>query len=51
MDNIYSFADKLRECLDNPETAKIIGMKGKELVYNEFNYKEVTKNIIRAMKR
>jgi len=49
-DDVDSFADKLRECLDNPELAKLIGMKGKELVYNEFNYKEVTKNIIRAMK-
>ncbi len=49
-DDVDSFADKLRECLDNPELAKLIGMKGKELVYSEFNYKEVTKNIIRAMK-
>ncbi len=48
-DDVDSFADKLRECLDNPELAKLIGMKGKKLVYNEFNYKEVTKNIIRAM--
>ena len=48
-DDVDSFADKLRECLDNPELAKLIGMKGKELVYNEFNYKEVTENIIRAM--
>ena len=44
--------EKKNETLVNrKKLAKLIGMKGKELVYNEFNYKEVTKNIIRAMKR
>jgi len=45
-DDVDSFADKLRECLNDPIKASYIGQKGKELVYKEFNYLEVTKNII-----
>ncbi|MDD3818222.1 MAG: hypothetical protein PHG41_00045 [Actinomycetota bacterium] len=42
--------EKKNETLVNrKKLAKLIGMRGKELVYNEFNYKEVTKNIMRAM--
>jgi len=34
-----AFAEKLDFALSNPELAKKIGEKGKQLVYNEFNYK------------
>lgn len=48
-DDVDSFAAKLRECLSDPIKASKIGKKGEELVYKDFNYLEVTKNIVYAM--
>jgi len=48
-DDVNSFADKLRECLNDPKKASLIGKKGQELVYKEFNYCECTKIIVRSI--
>jgi len=48
-DNVDAFANKLNECLSDSIKASFIGKKGKELVYGEFNYLEVTKNIVYSM--
>jgi len=48
-DNVDAFANKLNECLSDSIKASFIGKKGKELVYGEFNYLEVTKNIVFSM--
>ena len=37
-DNIESFSQKLRECLNDPKHAQKIGLEGQKLAYNEFNY-------------
>jgi len=48
-DDVDAFANKLNECLSDPIKASFIGKKGEELVYGEFNYLEVTKNIVYSM--
>jgi len=48
-DDVASFANKLNDCLSDPFKASYIGKKGEELVYREFNYLEVTKNIVYSM--
>ena len=48
-DDVDAFANKLNECLSDPIKASFIGKKGEELVYREFNYLEVTKNIVYSM--
>jgi len=48
-DDVEAFANKLNECLSDPIKASFIGKKGEELVYREFNYLEVTKNIVYSM--
>jgi glycosyltransferase involved in cell wall biosynthesis len=37
--NVEAFAEKLKYVLNNPELALKVGMEGKELAKNEFNYK------------
>ena len=46
-----SFAAKLNWALDNPEEAKAIGQRGREVAMKEFNYKEETKKIIEILKK
>ncbi len=48
-DDVEAFANTLNECLSDPIKASFIGKKGEELVYREFNYLEVTKNIVYSM--
>jgi len=48
-DDVEAFANKLRDCLDNPDRAYLIGKKGQELVYKEFNYYECTKIIVNSI--
>jgi len=50
-DNIVSFAVKLSDCLENPEIAGEIGLRGMELVQNDFNYKVVVEALIKAINR
>ncbi|GEM_PF-6885635 len=38
----------MRMCHQSTDMVKLIGMKGKELVSNDFNYMVVTKNIENA---
>lgn len=49
-DDVFSFAEKMRDCLDNPNEAKLKGEKGKELTYTVFNYRscgEIVKKFLR----
>mgnify|MGYP000919109724 CR=1 FL=1 len=46
--DVDSFAEKLRECLSDPQRASLIGKNGQKLVYKEFNYFESTKVIVDA---
>lgn len=48
-DDIVSFANKLKECLDDPEKAAKIGANGRKLVDTDFNYKKCTKVIVDAL--
>lgn len=45
-DNIESFSQKLRECLNDPKHAQQIGLEGQKLAYNEFNYLKCVKKML-----
>ena len=47
--DINAFADNLLWVIEHPEEAKIIGLRGKEVAENCFNYKIETKKMIDAM--
>ena len=48
-DNIESFSQKLRECLNNPKQAQKIGLEGQKLAYNEFNYLKCVQKMLEQM--
>ncbi len=48
-DIVDSYVQKLSECLNNPEKARIIGENGKKLAYTIFNYKECTKVVANSI--
>lgn len=48
-DSIDSFADKLRDILKNPEKSKEIGLKGKEVAENSFNYAKTAKKVVKMI--
>ncbi|HQH49996.1 MAG TPA: glycosyltransferase [Candidatus Cloacimonadota bacterium] len=48
-DNVNSFAAKLRECLDDPDRARDIGVEGRTLVDTVFNYRECVKTVLAAL--
>ncbi len=48
-DDVDSFAQKLCDCLDNPDRAHEIGERGKHLAYTVFSYKECVKVILDAL--
>lgn len=47
--NVEAFAEKLKFVLNNPELALNVGMEGKELAKNEFNYKVQSLKLIKFL--
>jgi glycosyltransferase involved in cell wall biosynthesis len=45
-DNVEAFASKMEFVINNPEIAKKVGQKGKDVVLKEFNYKTQARKII-----
>lgn len=48
-DNPADFSEKLNWCLDNPEKARYIGFRGKEVALSHFNYTTETKKMVSVM--
>lgn len=49
-DNINSFAQKVIELIENPQKSQKIGVMGKKLTENEFNYKVQANKILNTIK-
>ena len=45
-DSVESFAAKLKELFSDADRSRKIGLKGRELALNEFNYKSISEKII-----
>ena len=50
-DDVEEFSKKIDGVFADYETAKRVGMRGKELVYNEFNYNVQTKHVVEQLEK
>lgn len=48
-DSVSSFANKLRQCLDNPDLAISVGQEGLQLANSIFNYQSCTQSLLRDL--
>ena len=49
--DVEEFSKKIDGVFADYETAKRVGMRGKELVYNEFNYNVQTKHVVEQLEK